>query len=187
LPNHRDVGVGLFARLFGVFIGGSFIREFEAALPGWWWSICVCSVSRDASCGPDVAGPDADLLEDRTFDRGFHCDDRNGTLASSLRDVMAQALDARTRFCAGLPHSREVLAETARLVGTEALEKHLEEALATIRAERNGADAQRRARESTTSHGNLDGHHADIQSVAEDDISDLDCRQAATSIAAGDE
>jgi hypothetical protein len=60
-------------------------------------NLCV-SVSRDASCGPDVAGPDADLLQDRTFDRGFHGDDRNGTLASSLRNIMAQALEARAKF-----------------------------------------------------------------------------------------
>jgi hypothetical protein len=87
------------------------IREFEAALPGWWWLICVCSLSRDASCAPDKAGPDADLLQDGTFDGGFHCDDRNGTLASSLRDVMAQALEARAKFRAraaatGVPHDR---------------------------------------------------------------------------------
>lgn len=71
------------------------IKDFEAALPGWWWTVGVCSVSRDASCGPDRAGPDAELLELRTFDEGFHYDDREGTLASSLRYVMQQALDAR--------------------------------------------------------------------------------------------
>ena len=73
------------------------IKEFEAALPGWWWSVCVRSVSRDASCAPDVNGPDAPLLdlEDRTFDNGFHCDDPAGTLASSLRHVMRQALAAK--------------------------------------------------------------------------------------------
>jgi hypothetical protein len=73
------------------------INDFEAALPGWWWSIGVCSLTRDASCAPDIAGPDAYLLklEDRTFDEGFHCDDPNGTLASSLRNVMAQALAAK--------------------------------------------------------------------------------------------
>lgn len=78
------------------------IREFEALLPGWWWSVCVCSRTRDASCGPDVAGPDADLIEssatkpeDRIFDSGFHCDDPDGTLASSLRNVMFQAFIVR--------------------------------------------------------------------------------------------
>lgn len=73
------------------------ICEFEAALPGWWWSVCVCSLTRDASCGPDVTGPDRGLLVWREFDEGFHCDDDSGTLASSLRDVMRQALEAKAR------------------------------------------------------------------------------------------
>jgi hypothetical protein len=74
------------------------ILEFEQRLPGWWWSVCVCSFSRDASCGPDIKGPDADLLDlgdNRRFDEGFHRDDKKGTLASSLRDVMEQALKAK--------------------------------------------------------------------------------------------
>lgn len=71
------------------------VGEFQRRLPDWWFSVCACSVSRDASCGPDRAGKDAWLLEDRLFDDGFHCDDRDGTLASSLRDVMAQALSAK--------------------------------------------------------------------------------------------
>lgn len=73
------------------------IKEFETALPGWWFSVCVCSRTRDASCGPDMAGPDWRLLTNREFDSGFHCDDANGTLASSLRDVMQQALEAKQR------------------------------------------------------------------------------------------
>lgn len=73
------------------------IQEFESALPGWWWSVCVCHLTRDASCGPDVAGQDYKLLERREFDEGFHCENAEGTLASSLRDVMAQALAAKAR------------------------------------------------------------------------------------------
>lgn len=73
------------------------IREFEAALPGWWWSVCVCSLTRDASCGPDVAGSDFALLNYQEFDQGFHCDDPEGTLASSLRTVMKMALEAKKR------------------------------------------------------------------------------------------
>jgi hypothetical protein len=72
------------------------VREFEAALPGWWWSVGACSVSRDASCGPDRQGPDADLLTDRLFD-GFHHDDDFGSVAASLRAVMAVALAARAK------------------------------------------------------------------------------------------
>lgn len=71
------------------------IKEFEVALPGWWWSVCVCSLTRDASCGPDIAGPDYKLLNLKQFDQGFHCDDAEGTPASSLRDVMRQALEAK--------------------------------------------------------------------------------------------
>src|SRR5678815_158185 len=50
------------------------IIEFEKALPGWWYSLGICSVSRDASCGPDITGPDAALLKIRKFDSGYHCD-----------------------------------------------------------------------------------------------------------------
>lgn len=78
------------------------ILEFERSLPGWWWSVCVCSRSRDASCGPDMSGPDADLLllEDRSFDDGFHYDDESptATLATSLRNVMYEAFEARTKY-----------------------------------------------------------------------------------------
>lgn len=77
----------------------SAIREFETALPGWWWSIGHCSVSRDASCGPDLNGPDKHLLEIPLFDEGFHIDDRSGTLAGSLRYVMREALAAKA-ICA---------------------------------------------------------------------------------------
>lgn len=90
------------------------IEEFERRLPGWWWSIGICSVSADASCGPDIAGPDADLLdyESRVFDEGFDCDDRNGTLASSLCDVMKQALYMRDLARTGkhIPMSENYLA-----------------------------------------------------------------------------
>jgi hypothetical protein len=76
------------------------IIEFESALPGWWYSLGICSVSRDASCGPDITGPDAALLEIRQFDGGFHCDDKhpNSTMADALRNVMAQAIEAKARL-----------------------------------------------------------------------------------------
>jgi hypothetical protein len=74
---------------------------FEKRLPGWWWSVGNCSVSADASCGPDRAGPDAGLLEHRLFDGGFHCDARQpANVVDSLMDVMQQALDAKLRFSA---------------------------------------------------------------------------------------
>lgn len=74
------------------------IKEFKATLPGWWYSIGECSVSSDASCGPDRTGPDADLLKITEFDHGFHCDLlQPAKMAESLREVMTQALAARAR------------------------------------------------------------------------------------------
>lgn len=73
------------------------IGEFERKLPGWWWSIGNCSVSRDASCGPDRSGPDADLLTRREFDAGFHCDSRDRDCAYALRNVIRRAVRARNR------------------------------------------------------------------------------------------
>ena len=77
------------------------IKIFEANLPGWWWGIGSCSISRDASCGLDMNGPDAYLLkltETRLFDEGFHHDDKEGTLADALGNVMEQALEAREKW-----------------------------------------------------------------------------------------
>jgi hypothetical protein len=71
------------------------IVEFERRLPGWWWSVSSCSVTRDASCGPDRNGPDADLLRYREFDAGFH-HDGEGDVAESLRIVMERAVERRT-------------------------------------------------------------------------------------------
>ena len=38
----------------------SHIGEFQSALPGWWFSVGTCSLTQDASCGPDHTGPDAE-------------------------------------------------------------------------------------------------------------------------------
>ena len=69
------------------------IAEFRKALPGWWFTVGYCSLSRDASCGPDGRVLDPYPTQ---FDSGFHYDDTDpdSTLASSLRDVMRQALEA---------------------------------------------------------------------------------------------
>lgn len=74
------------------------VREFEEKLPGWWFTMGTCSVSRDASCGPDRTGPDGDLLKEKLFDEGFHCDDREGSIADALRTVMNEALEARAAY-----------------------------------------------------------------------------------------
>ncbi|MBR0668274.1 hypothetical protein GXW71_28235 [Roseomonas hellenica] len=81
---------------------GAAIAAFQAHLPGWWFSVCACSVSQDASCGPDRHGPDADLLQFREFDDGFHADLVDETLADALRTVMGEVLLARARVRASL-------------------------------------------------------------------------------------
>lgn len=71
------------------------IGEFKAALPGWWYSVCECQVSCDASCAPTVESPHINLIRDSddAFDSGFHADLRQpSTLAEALRNVMNQAL-----------------------------------------------------------------------------------------------
>jgi hypothetical protein len=73
------------------------VAEFEAALPGFWWSVGQCSVGAHASCAVDGRGSQAALLDDvkggEPLDAGFHCDTRGGTPAEALRDVMRQATE----------------------------------------------------------------------------------------------
>lgn len=69
------------------------IQEFEAALPGWWWGVCHCALTRDASCDPDFRVLGVDHLQVLAFDDGFH-DDHEGSLADALRSVLSQALEA---------------------------------------------------------------------------------------------
>lgn len=72
------------------------IAEFEEKLPDWWWSVGSCSISRDASCGPDRNGRDRDLLEIEPFTDCFHIDDREGSCADALRFVMEVGIKARS-------------------------------------------------------------------------------------------
>lgn len=75
---------------------GRTITRFREALPGWWFTVGECSVSADASCGPDRTGPDARLLSIRLFDDGFHADlPQPSSMAAALADVTAQAISAR--------------------------------------------------------------------------------------------
>jgi hypothetical protein len=73
------------------------IAEFEAALPGFFWSVGQCSVGAHASCAVDGQGSQSDLLigvkAGEPFDEGFHCDTQGGSPAEALRDVMEQALE----------------------------------------------------------------------------------------------
>src|SRR5262245_64185734 len=61
---------------------GRAIADFEAALPGFWWTVGQCSVGAHASCAANG----------HLADRGFHCDTKGGSPAEALRDVMQQAL-----------------------------------------------------------------------------------------------
>lgn len=73
------------------------ILEFKSALPGWWYSVCECQVSCDASCGPTVESPHIALIKEAgdQFDAGFHADLRQpSSLAQALRTVMREALAA---------------------------------------------------------------------------------------------
>ena len=74
------------------------VSIIEREMPGWWWSGGVCSVSAHASCGPDAAGPDADLLMIKLFDEGFHADcPQPVQLADALRLAFTQAWQAREK------------------------------------------------------------------------------------------
>ena len=86
------------------------VVEFEAALPGFWWSVGQCSVGAHASCAVDGAGVQKELIElipvnskglmidangspfEHPFNDGFHADTNGGSPAEALRDVMRQAL-----------------------------------------------------------------------------------------------
>lgn len=73
------------------------IREFKVALPGWWYSVCECQVSCDATIAPTVESPDIAMIDqDPRFDSGFMVDlPQPSTLAQALRHVMQEALEAK--------------------------------------------------------------------------------------------
>jgi hypothetical protein len=69
------------------------VRDFKEALPGWWFTVGECSVSCDATVGPDVAYCPQWMLD--KFDAGFDCDlAQPSTLASALRGATEIALNA---------------------------------------------------------------------------------------------
>lgn len=73
------------------------IRDFKTALPGWWYSVCECQVSCDASCAPTTESHHIGLIEKAgdQFDSGFHVDiPQPSTLAEALIHVREQALAA---------------------------------------------------------------------------------------------
>jgi hypothetical protein len=77
------------------------VDYFNSKLPGWWFSVGACHVSADASCAPDTAGCDADLLTLASpfFDGGFDCDLLPpATMADALRRVTDYAVAARDAY-----------------------------------------------------------------------------------------
>ena len=75
-------------------LDASAVAALKRVPEGWWWSIGVCSVSCDASIGPDVNHCDKATLE--AFDAGFHCDlAQPSTVAGAIIHVCEQAALAR--------------------------------------------------------------------------------------------
>jgi hypothetical protein len=73
---------------------GEAVKEFEAALPGFWYSAGQNEEGAHAACGPDVNGGQPDLLKGlKRGDplEGLHCNTK-GSPAEALRDVMRQVL-----------------------------------------------------------------------------------------------
>lgn len=69
------------------------IAEFRAALPGWWFTTGTCSVSCDATIGPDRAYVADPIL--LIFDEGISVDLRQpSTAAEALRHVTREAVEA---------------------------------------------------------------------------------------------
>lgn len=83
------------------------IRTFKQYLPGWWYSVCECQVSCDATCAPTSESPDIEITHSlpagSIFDAGFTADLRQpSTLAEALLDVMDQALAAKALHAGGV-------------------------------------------------------------------------------------
>jgi len=78
------------------------IEDFKRQLPGWWYSVCECQVSCDASCAPTKESGDLALVDqDARFDSGFHADlAQPSSLAAALCDVRDQALAAKAALSA---------------------------------------------------------------------------------------
>lgn len=73
------------------------IATFKRELPGWWFMLCECQVSCDATCAPTTDSPHIDLIEEAgdKFDAGFSVDLRQpATLADALMSVLEQAKEA---------------------------------------------------------------------------------------------
>ena len=71
------------------------IASFKERLPGWWFTVGECSVSCDATVGPDKAYCPKWMLD--KFDDGFSVDlCQPSTLAEALNEAVDEALEAIT-------------------------------------------------------------------------------------------
>jgi len=69
------------------------IAELREKLPGWWFTVGECSVSCDATVGPDAAYCPAWMLNDPELDAGIDGDLRQpSTMADALRNATGIAL-----------------------------------------------------------------------------------------------
>lgn len=73
------------------------VDRLRRELPGWYYKVCECQVSCDATIAPLADSADADLIEHgNPFDVGFDCDLRQpSTLAEALNGAIDDALAAR--------------------------------------------------------------------------------------------
>lgn len=76
------------------------IKEFKEKLPGWYYMVCECQVSCDATIAPTTDSIDIDLVwVDPKFDEGFSVDlPQPSTLAQALRHVMQEALETKAKY-----------------------------------------------------------------------------------------
>lgn len=76
------------------------IADFKAALPGWYYMVCECQVSCDATVAPTTDTQDINLIRHSgdDFDAGFRVDlAQPSTLAEALRSAMKLALEAKAK------------------------------------------------------------------------------------------
>jgi hypothetical protein len=102
---HVDIATGLRpdAEVAGLFFGDrknemtrsleTAIADMKVKLPGWWFTVGECSVSCDATVGPDIAHCPKWMLE--AFDDGIDNDLRQpSTLVDALDGAVEKALKA---------------------------------------------------------------------------------------------
>lgn len=78
------------------------LMRLDRELPGWWWTLGLCHMSADARIGPDMTGPDADLLE--IFDDGFDGSmEYPASPSEALNSAIDMALEAKSRIKQEVP------------------------------------------------------------------------------------